>query len=333
MKNYDSPESIQDSMELDEIRQELKDLGVKFHPATGAEKLSKLLFDQVGTGVATMEKPKNDDFFADIAKEIRSEVAKIKKGTEGKVKTYLSKNHNTYIHPSALSKSGKRMRYVKGSNTLDIAEQRATMDVIPLEPIKFKGAQPPIRMGKFEGRGVLTTSDDVLCEFIESLTEYGSSIVKYDSKELQKESLERTRKESLLNAAIFQASDNDLIRVITTIDLSVSGRDTFDRWYQAQRDDLEQTAIRYASNDADAMLNAMESKVSKVVFLVNLSKKMGIINVTPDGKEVRLSSTGITVVHSSLSTGWQSDMRDHLVSPEGQKLLDKLEVATGYNVR
>ena len=332
MSKYNSAEYIEGSMSLEDVKKELTDLGVKFHPATGLKRLSETLFEASGGTDVAVETKVDDNFLKDLENQIKS-VKKAKASASPKQVTYISKNNNLNLSPLGVNKKGVSMRYVEGYSTLSVEEQRRQGDVFKIRRLLFKGTGMEQNMNGFIGRGALSTADATLQEFLDTHQKYGSWFTRFDSQEIARTEQEKDEKITLLKAGIYKASEDDLIRIITYIELMGTGSDNFSSYYnRSDMVTLKRKAVQFALSDPDTVTDALNSKLSKVVFLVNLAKAMDFIKVSANGREVILKSTNAVIVQSSLSTGWHMDTVDYLVTPDGRRLLEKLEMLTGYHV-
>ncbi len=330
---YASIKDIVDTMEVDDIKKELKKLDISFHHNHGVEKLAKLLFDSTkGSG---NQKP-SDDSWAKLADDIRKDVAKVKRDKGSKSKTYIAKNFNYYLGCTAVNSNNKKVRYVVGYDTLDIGEQNEIGDVFELDSIFFKGSTS----GKvfensngFKGRSILQTKNELLQKFLEDNKKFNQDYAIYDPSELEARKQEEMIKRSRLIVAAQDASEDDLICTLSYLEMKKGNANSFKQMYGSMtKPKLFSRAMKYIDSDADLFLDAMQSKASKAVFMVNVARAMNRIEVTNDGREVRWADNKKTICNSSLATDWQNDLLDFMFSPEGKPLFEKLQVMTGVFV-
>ena len=331
---YDSIQSIIDSNEHSEIRAKLKELEVKHHHKEKIETLAEKLFIATGgEGEVQVEvKPKSekkDDFFADLDKEITREVKKIKASKTPDTVIFVSKNHNLHLAPRGLNKDGQYMRFVEGHNTLDIGEQKASDSVFKIKPIVFQGISNPLYNDPNNGRGVLRTKNEYLKKYIRTHTGFQNQFFEYNPSEIERIDNAKDRVITLLKAGMYKASDDDLVMIVSYMDMKAGRKNTFDSLYQrVDTETLISKCRKYINNSPDLFREAMTSKISKVIFMINLAKANGLIKVTSDEREVQWGMDNKTIIQSSMTSDWRNDMVHHLTTPDGRKNFDILSDRT-----
>lgn len=336
MAVYKSVQDIIDSTEKKEIREKLKALDVEHHHAESVQSLAEKLFNAQsdgGTVVEVATKATDDDFFAKLAAEAETKGANKRPDKKSSMATFVSKNHNFWESAKGLDKDGRHIRYVSGFDTLDIKTQEDSGVVFKVDPIRFRGLDHPLPDDPFNGRGVLRTKDEALKEYIRTNKNFGTKYNEYAPEELRRTKLREQEKINSLQHGVFSADYEDLVMIVSFMDLQ-RGSDTFESLYSnSQRDTLLHKCLAYINNDTDNILEAMKGKMSKVIFMINKAKLLGKIKVTSDGTDVQWASNGSTICRSSRTSNWQHDLFNYLATPEGRLDFDKLSTMTGVTFK
>lgn len=347
MTLFKSTEEILTSMTKEEMQSSITQAGGEYHHAHGEKKLAEILFglqevevdlkpvssEPSFTPDPVVKKPSktkasSTNFWEDLANEVDSATKKeVAKQIDRA--TFISQNHNFHMMPTGEDKEGRPMRYVRGQQTLDIGEQNSSGVVLRLDMIHFKGQSQPLPYDKREGLGVLFTKDPWLKKFIRDHRDFGNNFYEYNPKAIQRENLNKRRKRDILSAGIFNASVDDLVQILSYIDLQ-KGRDTFETLYKLgdDRDELESRCINLVDRDMDGVLDAMKGKLPKVTFMINKAKYLGIINVNNDKTLVTWADNGTEICKSSLNENWQKSLYNYLVTAKGRNVFDAMSERT-----
>lgn len=322
--------TLTEKEERQELYSILKERNVTFSYNTSTENLKKLVEESAGGGES---KPilGDTDYFEKIAAQIKKETAARPsvKADKDRVWYFVSKHFTLSLSPQGSSKAGKIIRYVKGLSTLDISEQRQQADTFDLKAILFNGVEgTSYVLNGFVGKSLLRTTDETLYEFLTEHERYGSDFIIYDKEEQLALEIASSKKVTLAKASVHEADERDLIRVLTYLDLK-RGNNSYRTTSKANYASLVKKCLMEIDKDIDSFLSAMESKESKIIYLINISADKGILVPTTDGRKVH-KDTGAELIRSSMSKNWQDDMRDFLVSEQGASLLRELITRTGY---
>ena len=339
MKVYKSKEEVlQDYSTTEELKSLLKEKNIEFHFATKApEKLAEIYFKNQPLSEAEQGK-KESSYFEELANRVKLEEEKaVNTVKRPSVVIFVSPMFNYSLKPVGITKEGKRVRYVKGSTTLDIAEQNRSMDVIPTNYIDFIGisnGEKTFNVDGFIGRSVLRTEDKALIDYLLSHNKYDIDFKIYDKAEMDSREVIKDRKMSQAKYGMYEAPKTELVRVLSFLDHSSTGRDTFNKYYNEESDDtLRKECIKRIEKDLDGFVSAMESKTSKIVHLINLAQKEGIIQVSSDKRNVYWKDSGETIARSSSTSSWQNDVLRYLLeTPAGRPALEALEARLSYFV-
>jgi len=358
---YESAERIAETMSKEKIKSKLRQLGIDFHPALGEVKLSEKLFEAYSNPTPVGEQAPEEKLFDEVeteikekeestplpvlktkepidaqrmenaAKRIREESLRVKGGARKTSKTYISKRFNHWVSTKSKNKEGVVIRYVRGQKSILPEEQKGTS--FKVENLRFKGVEGHVfKFNGFEGLSIMNVSDPVLMEYIESLREYGNTIIHYDEGEVAKQGLVNDRMETRLKYWAYEAKRDDLIAVISYIE-GRAGKKSFEKLMNTIDDNLLITfAIQYIKKDAEAFLKVMEGQTPKLYHLVHKANLYGIIKVSRDGRDVKMAENGAVICHSSLAGDWEHDLITYLVAPTGAELLSRLQRELDYYV-
>mgnify|MGYP001815961035 CR=1 FL=1 len=334
MNKYTTVEELQEALSKDEIKAKLDELGVSYHPNSGHEKLAKKLFE---LAEIPEEKPKSrvntawEDLANSIVKESKTQA---KKANRPKLKTYIAKDFNYQESPNGINSDGRRTRFVEGYATLSVAEQEAQGDIFPLNHIKFKGIENKTynTMSGVKCRSILQTSNPTLQEYLETHKNFNQRFFEYDQTQVDKIAMEGRLKKSKLDNAVAIATEDDLTATLCYLDMK-QGKDSFDSLSKVtDLGRLQGKALRYVDADPDAFIEAMKSKAAKIIFMINMAKRKGKLEVSRDGLSVIWSESNKEVCKSSRAENWQESLLNYLVTPEGKNLFMKLQDFTGVYV-
>lgn len=337
MPDYESPQEIEANMDLDTMKKILTDAEVKFHPAEKEKKLSQKVFKVYGGSKST---PDDDTIDAEklnkIAASIRKEAEGVKKSQPNKTKCYIANAHNYNLPRKGVNKAThKIMRYVDNYDSLDIEAQNRTGEVFKLPPILFRGinSEHKLHMGNFVGRSVLNTDNPLLQEFIETHRRFGSDFIVYDKEEITRGEMVKDRKVTKIKNWVYEhATHDDLVSILSYINMKAGSSN-----YEVLMGTTDLNALRFKANQAavasaDDFLAVMESKEAKFIHLVHKASDRGLIKISRDGRDVILAENNKVVCQSSVSSDWENDLVQHLLTPEGFPLLRRMEKDTGYTV-
>lgn len=335
---YNSIQDILDSTDKQGIQRKLGELGVKYHHASGEQKLAELLFESTGGSTSkevktSTKSSSNLSEWEKLGQTVAKKTSRIKKAGRTKTRHYIHKWFNVNLSPNGINKNGKKMRYAKGLASLVVSEQVMESDIFDLGYIKFKGIEgTTFDMNGFIGRSILSTADETLQEYIETHKSFGNLFVLYDKEELTRQELADDVKLTAIKYGIHNASDEDLVSTLSYLNMR-NGRNNFKELFAiTDKGSLRLKALKYANQDPDRFLETTASKEAKVIMLVNLAREFNMITVSSDETQVMLSDNGKVVCNSSRSSDWQEDLKDFLFTPEGMPLAQKMEVLTGYRV-
>jgi hypothetical protein len=268
----------------------------------------------------------------DAAAKIRQEAMNVNKGKRLKSKTYISKKFNHWLSTRGKDKIGREIRYVKGQKTL-FPEQQIGVRKFKVDNLRFRGVENYVyEMGEFTGLSILLVTDPLLMEYIESHESFGRQIVEYDEEELSRVLLIKDRMETKLKFWAYEATTDDLVAVLTYIEGKM-GKKSYDKLSSTiDKNKLISSAIRYIEHDPDAFLNVMESQTAKMYHLVHKAKDIGIISVSRNGRDIKMTENNSIICHSSVSSDWEYDLITHLLSPNGGALLSRFQRDLNYYV-
>lgn len=323
--------TLTEKEERQELFAALKERNVTFSYNTSTENLRKLV--EESEGIPVKQVTPSTDYFEEIASQIRKETeARPKvKSDKDKVWYFISKYFTLSISPQGVSKKGKIIRYVKGLSTLDIGEQRQQADTFNLDAVIFNGVEgTEYLLNGFVGKSMLRTADATLAKFLMEHERYGSDFVVYDKDEQLALEVAESRKVTLAQSAVHNADERDLVRVLTYLDLK-RGHNSYRTVSNTNYPSLVKKCLMEINKDIDSFVSSMESKESKIIYLINIGADKGILVPSTDGRKVH-KDTGAEIIRSSVSKNWQDDMRDYLVSEQGASLLRELVTRTGYVV-
>ena len=279
----------------------------------------------------------SDDYFETVARQIKEETSIKKEPEQDKNKSwaFISRHFTFSMPPQGSTKSGKVIRYVKGLKSLDIAEQRSQADTFNLTAILFEGAEGTrYEIEGYTGRSLKVVSDPALAKFLQEHERYGDDFILYDKEKQIAKKVESERKVNMAKVSVLdpKVDQRDLVRVLSYLDLKERGSDTYDALKNSSKDSLISKCLLIIDKDIDKFIDAMGSKESKAIFLVNLAVDKGIITVSSDGREVKRADNNKVIIRSSIGSNWQTDLKNYLVSETGQSLGRELVLRTGYAI-